>query len=137
MTVAFSFVRNRGDAIAVRFILGIFEAGMLPGLAYYLSRWYRKAELTFRLALFIVTAPLAGAFGGLLASGILHIDGIGSLHTWQQIFFIEGLVTVGVSGIAYIFLTDSPETAKWLTEEERGRSLWETCMWCKGFNTSI
>lgn len=59
---------------------------MLPGIAYYLSRWYRKSELAFRLALYIVTAPLAGAFGGLLASGILKLKGIGSVHTWQMIF---------------------------------------------------
>lgn len=44
--------------MAVRFLLGLFEAGMLPGIAYYMSRWYRKAELAFRLALYVVTAPL-------------------------------------------------------------------------------
>jgi hypothetical protein len=77
---------------AVRFLLGIFESGMLPGIAYCrlskfpgftgftfdkylhpspdLSRWYRRSELAFRLALYVVAAPLAGAFGGLLASGI-------------------------------------------------------------------
>ncbi len=119
---------------------------MLPGIAYYMSRWYTKDELVFRLALYIVMAPLAGgecllagsvahngrmvsltfsrfftsAFGGLLASGILKIHGIGSLHTWQQIFFIEGLITMGIAIIAYMLLTDRPETAKWLTEEEKG-----------------
>lgn len=49
---------------AVRFVLGIFEAGMLPGIAYYLSRWYRRSELAWRLGLYVVAAPLAGAFGG-------------------------------------------------------------------------
>lgn len=53
-----AFVKNRAQAAAVRFLLGVFEAGMLPGIAYYLSRWYRKKELAFRLALYLVMAPL-------------------------------------------------------------------------------
>ncbi|KAK5626052.1 hypothetical protein RRF57_001767 [Xylaria bambusicola] len=75
-----AFVHTKAAACGVRFLLGIFEAGMMPGISYYLSRWYRRSELTFRLSLFIVMAPLAGAFGGLLASGILTLDHFGSLH---------------------------------------------------------
>ena len=58
-----AFVQDQAGASGVRFLLGIFEAGMLPGIAYYLSRWYRRSELAFRLSLYIVMAPLAGAFG--------------------------------------------------------------------------
>lgn len=72
----------------VRFVLGIFEAGMLPGIAYYMSRWYRRAELTFRLSMYIVMASLAGAFGGLLASAILRLPFFGRFHGWQMIFGI-------------------------------------------------
>ncbi|SPO01620.1 uncharacterized protein DNG_04294 [Cephalotrichum gorgonifer] len=73
-SVANAFVKSVPQAMAVRFLLGVFEAGMLPGIAYYLSRWYRRSELTFRLACYIATAPLAGAFGALLASSILTLD---------------------------------------------------------------
>jgi len=59
---------------------------MLPGIAYYMSRWYRRSELAFRLSLYIVMAPLAGAFGGLLASAILKLDHFGGLHKWRMIF---------------------------------------------------
>lgn len=100
-------------------MLGIFEAGMLPGIAYYLSRWYRRSELAFRLALYIVMAPLAGAFGGLLASAILTLDHFGSLHTWRMIFAIEGIVTCALGLIAFLTLTDRPETARWLSQEEK------------------
>lgn len=86
MSILTGLVTNRAEVCGVRFVLGIFEAGMLPGIAYYLSRWYRRAELVFRLALYIVTAPLAGAFGGLLASAILTLDGFGRFHSWQMIF---------------------------------------------------
>lgn len=55
-----AFVDHLSSACGVRFVLGIFEAPMLPGIAYYLSRWYRRSELAFRLSLYIVMAPLAG-----------------------------------------------------------------------------
>jgi MFS family permease len=92
---------------------------MMPGIAYYLSRWYRRSELAFRLSLYIVTAPLAGAFGGLLASGILKLSHFGGLHTWRMIFAIEGIITCCLAVISFFTLTDRPATAKWLTQEEK------------------
>ncbi|KAI0004373.1 putative MFS transporter [Xylariaceae sp. FL0662B] len=114
-----AFVQDLPAACGVRFLLGVFEAGMMPGIAYYLSRWYRRSELAFRLSLYIVMAPLAGAFGGLLASGILSLPHIGSLHEWRMIFIVEGIITIGLSLISVLSLTDRPETAVWLTEEEK------------------
>lgn len=109
-----AFVDTIPQISGVRFLLGIFEAGMLPGIAYYLSRWYRRAELAFRLSLYMVMAPLAGAFGGLLASAILTLDHFGSLHSWRMIFAIEGIITIGLALIGFLTLTDRPETARWL-----------------------
>lgn len=60
-SVATAFVHDQQSASGVRFLLGIFEAGVMPGISYYMSRWYRRSELTFRIALFMVMAPLAGA----------------------------------------------------------------------------
>lgn len=119
LTVAFAFVHDIHTACGVRFLLGIFEAPMLPGIAYYMSRWYRRSELSFRLALYIVMAPLAGAFGGLLASGILKLDSFGSAKRWEMIFAIEGIITIGLALIAFVTLTDRPETARWLSEEQK------------------
>jgi MFS family permease len=119
LTVAFAFVRDIHAACGVRFLLGIFEAPMLPGIAYYMSRWYRRSELAFRLALYVVMAPLAGAFGGLLASGILTLNSFGSTKSWEMIFAIEGIITIGLALIAFLTLTDRPESAKWLTESEK------------------
>lgn len=139
-SIATAFVHNFSEAAGVRFVLGVFEAGMMPGIAYYLSRWYRRSELTFRLSLYIVMAPLAGAFGGLLASAILTLDHFGSLTGWRMIFAVEGIITSALSIIRYVAiltarlrpvplltpvfhsfftLTDRPETARWLTPEER------------------
>ncbi|KAK4968188.1 hypothetical protein LTR66_011829 [Elasticomyces elasticus] len=118
-SICTAFVHNIGSASGVRFLLGAFEAGMLPGIAYYLSRWYRRSELAFRLSLYIVMAPLAGAFGGLLASGILKLSHFGGLQKWRMIFAIEGIITCLLSLIAFFTLTDRPATARWLTQEEK------------------
>lgn len=109
-SIATAFVHNIHEICGVRFILGVFEAGMLPGIAYYMSRWCRKSELTFRLSLYIVMAPLAGAFGGLLASAILKLSNVGSLHEWRMIFAII---------IGFFTLTDRLANALWLTQEEK------------------
>ncbi|UZJ50782.1 hypothetical protein CBS101457_000102 [Exobasidium rhododendri] len=119
LSLCTAFVHSFGSAIAVRFLLGVAEAGHLPGIAYYLSRWYTRGELAFRLSMYIVCAPLAGAFGGLLASGILKLDSIGGLRTWRMIFLLEGIITCVLGIISYFTITDRIETAPWLTESEK------------------
>ena len=119
VSVACAFVKTVPHLAGVRFLLGLFEAGMLPGVAYYLSRWYRHKELVFRLSLYMVMAPLAGGFGGLLASAILRLDHFGSVDSWRMIFAIEGVITIGLAIIGFFTLTDRPETARWLTQEEK------------------
>jgi MFS family permease len=89
-TICTAFVQDFGALCGVRFLLGFFESAMLPANAYYLSRWYRRSELTFRLSLFIMAASLSGAFGGLLASAILRLSNFGSIRSWKMIFAIEG-----------------------------------------------
>ncbi|KAF2262153.1 putative MFS transporter [Lojkania enalia] len=118
-SVAAGLVQNMQAMSGVRFLLGMFEAGMMPGIAYYLSRWYRRSELAFRLSLYIVMAPLSGAFGGLLASGILSLPHFGALTRWRMIFAIEGIITCGIAILSFFTLTDRPETARWLTQEEK------------------
>ena len=118
-TIAMAFVTDLASISGVRFLLGLFEAGMLPGIAYYLSRWYRRSELSFRLAMYIVTAPLAGAFGGLLASAILTLDHVGSVKGWRMIFLIEGIITCGIAILTFFVLVDRPDTARFLTLQQR------------------
>ncbi|UKZ76194.1 hypothetical protein TrVFT333_003891 [Trichoderma virens FT-333] len=118
-SLATGYVQTMSQAAGVRFLLGIFEAGMMPGIAYYLSRWYRRSELTFRLSLYIVMSPLAGAFGGLLASAILKLDHVGGVRSWRMIFVVEGIITIGLGLLGFLTLTDRPETARWLSQEEK------------------
>ncbi|KAG5925898.1 hypothetical protein E4U42_003828 [Claviceps africana] len=119
LTICSAFVTDFSTLCAVRFLLGIFEAGIMPALVFYLSRWYRQSELTFRVSLFIISASLAGAFGGLLASAILRLQSFGSLHSWRMIFAIEGTATSVVAIISFFLLPDRPETAVWLSPREK------------------
>lgn len=119
LTTCTAFVTNFSTLCAVRFLLGIFESGMMPSLVFFLSRWYRQSELTFRVSLFIISAALAGAFGGLLASAILRLDSLGGLHSWRMIFAIEGIATSVVGIICFFALPDRPETALWLSPKEK------------------
>lgn len=90
-TILTGLVHSFSALCGIRFMLGVFEGGIMPALVYYLSRWYTHSELTFRVSFFIASASLAGAFGGLLASAILTIPHLGSLHSWRMIFVIEGM----------------------------------------------
>lgn len=81
--------------------------------------WYCRHEIQFRQALFFSAASVAGAFSGLLAFGISKMDGVGNLAGWRWIFILEGIATVIVAFASYALLYDFPETAKFLTEEER------------------
>ncbi|OJJ84647.1 uncharacterized protein ASPGLDRAFT_1516636 [Aspergillus glaucus CBS 516.65] len=103
------FIRDRGAFLATRLLLGLAEAGYIPGAVYTLSTWYTKRELPKRLAVFFF-----GMFGGnavspLLASGILKLDGQRGIKGWQWLFIIEGLFTISVSFVLLLLLPGSPD----------------------------
>ncbi|KAF2647945.1 MFS general substrate transporter [Lophiostoma macrostomum CBS 122681] len=112
-------VQNYHGLLIARIFLGVAEAGLFPGVAYYITMWYCRHEAQFRQALFFSAASVAGAFSGLLAFGIAHMDGVGNLEGWRWIFILEGMLTVIVAIAAFFTLYDFPETASFLTEEER------------------
>jgi len=76
------FVQNFGGLLAARIVLGIAEAGLFPGIAFFLTQWYRRFEISLRVALFFSAATVAGAFGGLLARLINLMDGVGGYEGW-------------------------------------------------------
>ncbi|KAE8410140.1 major facilitator superfamily domain-containing protein [Aspergillus pseudocaelatus] len=112
-------VHNYAGLLSTRIFLGVAEAGLYPGVAYYITMWYPRHRAQFRQALFFSAASIAGAFSGLLAYGIAKMDGVGGYAGWRWIFILEGLLTIVVAFIAPFAIHDSPETAKFLTEEER------------------
>ncbi|GKT87397.1 major facilitator superfamily transporter [Colletotrichum tofieldiae] len=112
---------NFPGLLAARWFLGIAEAGLFPGVNYYLSCWYKGSEIGVRSAVFFSAAALAGSFGGLLAAAIAKMDGIGGKPGWAWIFIIEGLATVFVGVFCWWMVFDWPENARFLTPEERIR----------------
>ncbi|ORX94249.1 MFS general substrate transporter [Basidiobolus meristosporus CBS 931.73] len=119
VTMATAGVTNFAGLVAARFFLGVAEAGLFPGLIFYLTFWYTRREQCTRFALFFSSASLAGAFGGALAYGMGRMNGVSKLKGWQWIFLIEGLATILVGIITWFYLPNYPHQAKWLTESER------------------
>ncbi|CAG8069231.1 unnamed protein product [Penicillium nalgiovense] len=119
VTTCQGVVKGFGGLVACRFLLGLFEAGLMPGCIYLIAMYYKRHELQWRFNIFFSASILAGAISGLLAYAIAKMDGIGGYSGWRWIFIIEGLLTV-CTGIAAKFLVvDWPETSTFLNEEER------------------
>ncbi|KAJ5805859.1 uncharacterized protein N7503_003461 [Penicillium pulvis] len=111
-------VVNRQGLYAVRFFLGLFEAGLWPGMLVHLCYWYRPDELAPR----VVYVTLLGCFSTVL-SGVLAFafNGVttGGLSGWKWLILTEGIVTVVLGLCTYFFLPDFPSSAKWLSEREK------------------
>ena len=116
------FVKSFAGLVVCRLLLGLFEGGLLGGIILYLSMFYRRHQLVFRMGMFYCAAPLSGAFGGLLATGLGEINYDG-LNGWPWIFIVEGAITILFGIITAFFLPHNPATSKFLTEEERAGSL--------------
>lgn len=114
-----AFVTNYGTLVACRMLVGLFESGMIPCINVYLGMLYTRSEMAKRCAVVYAFGALAGAFGGLLAYGILHMDGVGGWAGWRWLFLIEGLLTMIFFPPMVALLPTDPRTAKWLTPKER------------------
>lgn len=119
VTACTAAVTTYGGLMACRVMLGVAEAGFFPGILFYLCFWYPPHIRATRMAFFSASITLAGAFGGLIATGVGFMSGLGGLFGWQWLFLLEGLVTIIVGVAVWFFLPDYPETAKFFTEEER------------------
>ena len=109
-------VQNYGGLIAIRVLLGIFEA-MYAGVPVYLSFFYPKHKVGFRQGIFISGSALANAYGGALGSAILLIKS--NVPSWRILFLIEGLPTMLMAIVAFFMLPDSIRDAKFLTQRDK------------------
>lgn len=118
-----AFVQSFAGLMLARAVLGIFEGGAMPGMAFFLSCFYKRSELLFRIGIYVSAASMAGAFGGLLAAAFAAIPewGIASMriHSWRNIFFFEGLITSIIGLLAPIWMPTGPADAYFLNERER------------------
>ncbi|WVQ75755.1 hypothetical protein IAR50_005386 [Cryptococcus sp. DSM 104548] len=109
--------KNFGSVLAVRLLLGAFEAGFAASLIFYLTTFYTRGELGKRIAIFLSSTALSGAFSGLIAYGVFQMAS--PLHGWQILFLIEGAFTVGVAVVMAVMLPWSIESAGFLSEREK------------------
>jgi ACS family tartrate transporter-like MFS transporter len=116
---AMMFVRGTSSFYALRFVLGLAEAGFFPGIIWYLGRWFPERERARALAWFMIGIPLAGVIGGPVGGALLSLSGRLGLSGWQWLFLMEGLPAIVLGLVALRFLTDAPENAQWLTHDER------------------
>eukprot|EP01124_Arcella_intermedia_P012590 TRINITY_DN18956_c0_g1_i1.p1 TRINITY_DN18956_c0_g1~~TRINITY_DN18956_c0_g1_i1.p1 ORF type:complete len:495 (-),score=96.53 TRINITY_DN18956_c0_g1_i1:9-1424(-) len=119
ISICMMFVKDFTGLIFARLFLGAAEAGFLPGVVYYLTLWFTPTERAFAIGIFISAVPFSGMISGLLAYGILQMDGLGNLKGWQWLFLLEGIPTVLVGLLSYWVLPDSPASANWLTPVEK------------------
>ncbi|KAJ5565159.1 hypothetical protein N7513_001401 [Penicillium frequentans] len=119
ITMGLGGAHTYAQVTGIRFLLGVMEAGLFPGFVYYLTFWYRNSERSMRVALILASATLAGAFGGAIAYGVGHMNGAHGLSAWRWLFIIEGAPSCASSVLVWFFLPDYPETAPWLSVEEK------------------
>ncbi|GHJ88189.1 hypothetical protein NliqN6_4591 [Naganishia liquefaciens] len=118
--ICMGLVHTYGQLVALRFLLGLFECGLFPGISFFLSGWYKRNEASKRISLFFGGAVMAGAFGGILGYGLSKMNGVGGKAGWSWIFIMEGILTL-LAGLASPWLVqDWPDqNPKFLTPLER------------------
>jgi ACS family tartrate transporter-like MFS transporter len=119
VSAAMVFVRGEWSFFVLRFLLGVAEAGFFPGILFYLTRWFRQKDRARAVALFMTAGTITGVIGNPISGSLLEMDGAAGLKGWQWLFLLEGLPAV-ILGISVLFLlTERPESATWLSDEER------------------
>jgi ACS family tartrate transporter-like MFS transporter len=119
LSASTAFVQTPMHFYVVRFLLGIAEAGFVPGVIFYLTYWFPPAYRARHFAGFVSAGPLSFIIGGPVSSLILAMDGIAGLHGWQWLFLLEGLPAVLLAFVALRVLPDRPADAAWLSADEK------------------
>src|ERR1700744_2272504 len=113
------WVSSPGSFYLLRFLLGVAEAGFVPGMLLYLTFWFPSHERARAVAKFMTATSLAGGVGAPLSSALLKLNGVAALSGWQWLFLFEGVLT-SLVGISVLFvLKDGPDVADWMKPEER------------------
>ncbi|KAL1959732.1 hypothetical protein VTO42DRAFT_1318 [Malbranchea cinnamomea] len=123
ITLGTGFVHNYGQAVAVRLLLGVFEAGLFPCLTFLISMIYTREQQAKRVCALYTGSAVSGAFGGLIAYGIQMMGDRHGLSAWRWLFIVEGIISIVLGGIAWLTLPRNAEHAWFLTQEERALML--------------
>ncbi|MHC2433217.1 MFS transporter [Bradyrhizobium sp. USDA 4451] len=119
VSAAMALVQGATSFYVLRFLLGAAEAGFFPGIILYLSYWFPARQRAAVTALFMAAAPLSTVLGSPLSGALLEMDGLLGSKGWQWLFVLEAVPAVLLGLVVLGFLTDRPEQARWLADDER------------------
>ena len=119
ISVACGFVQSATQLYVLRFLLGVAEAGFFPGIIVYLTYWFRQKELATTVALFTSAIPVSYIIGAPLSTWIMdNVNWLG-WSGWRWMLVLEGIPAVLGGVLCYLYLTDRPQDATWLTAQEK------------------
>lgn len=119
IAAATAFAQTANQLYVLRFFLGVAEAGFFPGVIVYLTYWFRSKELATTVALFTAAIPVSYIIGAPLSTWIMDNIKWFDWSGWRWMLFLEGVPAVFLGVACFFFLTDKPEQAKWLTQQEK------------------
>ena len=120
VAVAIAFAPNAATLLALRFLLGVAEAGLFPGVVFYLSQWFPAAYRARVVGVFMLAVPMASAIGTPLAAWLIQTGhGTFGLAGWRFMMVCVGLPAVLLGVVCWFYLTDRPAEAHWLTDDQR------------------
>jgi len=115
-----AFTPNGTVLLVLRFLLGVAEAGFFPGIIFYLTLWFPASERAKVVSMFMVAIPISTALGSTMSSVIISgMHGLFGMSGWRMMFLIEGLPALVLAVATWFYLTDRPDKAKWLDDDER------------------
>jgi hypothetical protein len=106
------FMHNRAGFFACRFFIGLFMGGFIPDSILYLSYFYTKTEMSFRLAMFWFVDSMSGVIASFIAYGVLHMRGVDGREGWRWLFLIEALISIVIGFLSFLFLVPGPTQTK-------------------------
>jgi D-galactonate transporter len=120
VSTAMAFVQTPMQFYIARFLLGVLEAGFFPGIILYLTYWYPSVRRGQIIALFLAATAIASVIAGPLSGATMkYFNDIEGWHGWQWLFISQGIPATILGLVAYFYLQDKPEDAKWLSAEEK------------------
>ncbi|WP_436326974.1 MFS transporter [Brevibacterium sp. FAM 27836] len=118
ISAAMMFVQGEWSFYILRMLLGVAEAGLFPGVMYYLTKWFTVRDRAKANGAFLLGVSIANIIGAPIGGVLLTMDGFLGLHGWQWMFLIEGVPACFLAVLVWKFLPDGPRHAKFLTSAE-------------------
>jgi ACS family tartrate transporter-like MFS transporter len=119
VSAASAFVIGPNTFYALRFVLGVAEAGFFPGIILYLSLWFPARQRAVAAAWFMAAAPISTAIGSPISGAIMKLPPLAGLADWQMLYILEAVPAIILGFVVLKYMTDSPSKAHWMQPDER------------------